>query len=239
MPSSPATLARPQVLPSPSCFSLALLPVLYPTSLTHTLTQIDPSNLSSPDCLAPHAQKADMLKGQDPQGIPWSNLDTSRIEYRKSRLLNYLNYENLPTEQRQASAGELEAEISAHAVSADHQFYEFENNERQLRSSIVHFQLRNLVWATSPHDVFVTHVNEIAHYSYHTEKITPVLSLEGLQLCLGRVQISTMAVQDSLCIAGSFYGDIVCIRVASDLEAAEGKSECCGELLFCDRCASP
>ena len=112
--------------------------------------------------------------GLDPQGIPWNNLDTSRVEYRKSRLENYMNYENLRPEQRPASAAALQAEISSHHVESDAQFFEFESNERQLRSSIVHFQLRNLVWSTSSHDVLVTHINEIVHYGYHSEKATPV-----------------------------------------------------------------
>jgi len=112
--------------------------------------------------------------GLDPQGIPWNNLDTSRVEYRKSRLENYMNYENLRPEQRPASAAALQAEISSHHVESDAQFFEFESNERQLRSSIVHFQLRNLVWSTSSHDVLVTHINEIVHYGYHSGKATPV-----------------------------------------------------------------
>lgn len=32
------------------------------------------------------------------------------------------------------------------------------------------------MWATSSHDVLVTHGNEIVHYGYHTEKTTPVSS---------------------------------------------------------------
>jgi hypothetical protein len=119
--------------------------------------------------------------GLDPQGIPWNNLDTSRVEYRKSRLENYMNYENLRPEQRPASAAALQAEISSHHVGSDAQFFEFESNERQLRSSIVHFQLRNLVWSTSSHDVLVTHINEIVHYGYHSEKTTPVSAKPPLE----------------------------------------------------------
>mmetsp|Transcript_10618 Transcript_10618/g.21014 ORF Transcript_10618/g.21014 Transcript_10618/m.21014 type:complete len:449 (-) Transcript_10618:78-1424(-) len=179
--------------------------------------------------------REDVLKGQDPQGIPWSTLDTSRAEYRQNRLHNYMNYENLRDDQAPASKQALEEEINAHAVRQDAEMFEFENNERLLRSSIVHFQLRNLVWATSSHDVFVTHVNEIVHYSYHTERTTPVLSLERLQMSLGRMQISTMAVEESTCIAGSFYGDIVCVRVPHHMSSVEGSRESRGELLFCDR----
>ena len=62
-----------------------------------------------------------------------------------------------------------------------------------------------------------------------------VLSLEGLQLSLGRVQISTMAVMDDICVAGSFYGDIVCTRVPHNLSGAEKEAGCGSELLFCDR----
>jgi hypothetical protein len=39
------------------------------------------------------------------QGIPWSTLGTSRAEYRKQRLQQYRNYENLDEEQRSEDGG--------------------------------------------------------------------------------------------------------------------------------------
>ncbi len=52
-----------------------------------------------------------------------------------------MNYENLRADQRPMSGDVLQAEIKAHPVNRDTQIFEFENNERQLRSSIVHFQV--------------------------------------------------------------------------------------------------
>eukprot|EP00286_Rhodomonas_abbreviata_P000792 CAMPEP_0181288738 /NCGR_PEP_ID=MMETSP1101-20121128/501_1 /TAXON_ID=46948 /ORGANISM="Rhodomonas abbreviata, Strain Caron Lab Isolate" /LENGTH=436 /DNA_ID=CAMNT_0023392897 /DNA_START=226 /DNA_END=1536 /DNA_ORIENTATION=- len=179
--------------------------------------------------------KEDVMKGKDPQGIPWHELDTTREEYRKNRLRTYMNYENLNDEQRPVPAGMLALEIARHRVSQKGEYYTFESNERRLKSSIVHFQLRNLVWATTSHDVFVTHGNDIFHYSYVSEEITPILRLEGPQLSVGRVQISTMSVHGSTCLAGGFYGDMICVRIPADLRSAAGASDSCGEVLFCER----
>jgi hypothetical protein len=103
----------------------------------------------------------------------------------------------------------------------------------------VHFQLRNLVCATTGHDVFVTHASDIQHYSYLTEQSTPVLSLHQLTLC--RVQVSTMCVRGSIVLAGGFYGDMVCVRVPGDMreaQAAAAKGGSCGEVVFCERVTS-
>jgi len=179
--------------------------------------------------------KEDVLKGKDMQGIPWAELDTTREEYRSSRLRTYMNYENLNDEQRPVPAASLQLEFARHKVQYKGQYYGFENNERRLKSSIVHFQLRNLVWATTPHDVFVTHGNDIFHYSYVSDDLTPILRLEGPQLSVGRVQISTMSVHGSTCLAGGFYGDMICIRIPADLRSPGGGEESCGEVLFCER----
>ena len=143
----------------------------------------------------PHPSRAWLLSlaagDQDAFLFPWSVVKPDGTqaafwcaqEYRESRLHNYMNYENLTEHQVQSSRQALEEEINAHPVSQDAEMFAFENNERLLRSSIVHFQLRNLVWATSSHDVFVTHVNEIVHYSYHTERTTPVTRPECQRPC--------------------------------------------------------
>jgi hypothetical protein len=98
-----------------------------------------------------------------PQGIPWSTLGTSRAEYRKLRLEQYRNYENLDEEQRSEdgrTVTSMQQEVAQHKVNyeRERQYYTFESNERLVPSRIVHFQLRNLVWATTAHDVYVAQV---------------------------------------------------------------------------------
>ena len=41
------------------------------------------------------------------------------------------------------------------------------------------FQLRNLVWAASPHDVYVMHHYTVNHWSPLSKKPTQVLNLTG------------------------------------------------------------
>mmetsp|Transcript_23872 Transcript_23872/g.35060 ORF Transcript_23872/g.35060 Transcript_23872/m.35060 type:complete len:438 (+) Transcript_23872:123-1436(+) len=162
--------------------------------------------------------KEDVLRGLDPQGIPWSTLGTSRAEYRKQRLNQYRNYENLDEAQRsEVSASSLQHDVSQHNVKhvdCNNSYYSFEKNERLVPSRIVHFQLRNLVWATTSHDVFVAQAHEILHYNYLTGQLTEILKpmQDKGKLQTGRLQISTMCVHKSVCIAGGFYGDMVCVR---------------------------
>ncbi|WOL06390.1 WD repeat-containing protein [Canna indica] len=47
-----------------------------------------------------------------------------------------------------------------HPTEKGAMYYEFWQNTRSVKSTILHFQLRNLVWATSKHDVYL-----MAHYS--------------------------------------------------------------------------
>lgn len=39
---------------------------------------------------------ADARKGKDIQGIPWERLSVTREKYRKTRIEQYKNYENVP-----------------------------------------------------------------------------------------------------------------------------------------------
>jgi len=79
------------------------------------------------------------------------------------------------------------------------------------------------VWATTGHDVYVTHGNEILHYSYVTRVLTPVLRLDSLPVAGGRLQISTMCVHESVCVAGGFYGDVACVRIPPDVASGPGR----------------
>ena len=47
----------------------------------------------------------------------------------------------------------------------------------------MHFQLRNLVWATSKHDVYVAHNNCVHHWSPVTQRASEVRAQSRAQLC--------------------------------------------------------
>lgn len=160
---------------------------------------------------------AQARRGKDIQGIPWDRLQFTREKYRETRLQQYKNYVNLLQ-----PLDELEKECKM--VEKEKEFYHFRHNTRSVKSTIVHFQLRNLVWATSKHDVYLMHSYSVMHWSPLTRKGTEVLNVAGpvvpvlegqrtpwpYQHGLGRVQISTMCVKRNLLVAGGFQGEMVC-----------------------------
>mmetsp|Transcript_39648 Transcript_39648/g.64310 ORF Transcript_39648/g.64310 Transcript_39648/m.64310 type:complete len:524 (+) Transcript_39648:196-1767(+) len=164
--------------------------------------------------------------GRDIQGIPWRELLFTRDQYRETRLGQYKNYQNLTN--REGHDEHRAQEIIR--ARKDGQFFSFFHNTRQLRCSIIHFQLRNLVWATSPHDVYTMYNHTISRYSPLTRQSVPVLQFTGAHFGLGapadtahshshrtndvlmmqRVQISTIVVRGNILIAGGFAGELVC-----------------------------
>ncbi|KAL0864145.1 hypothetical protein Bca101_043263 [Brassica carinata] len=100
-------------------------------------------------------------------------------------------------------------------------FYDFWRNSRSIKSSILHFQLRNLVWETSKHDVYLMSQFLVSHYSTLTYGKHEVLnvqghvspsekhpgsSLEGFT----KTQVSTLALKDKFLVAGGFQGELIC-----------------------------
>lgn len=97
----------------------------------------------------------------------------------------------------------------------DGEFYQFARNTRHVKSTIVHFQLRNLVWATGPHDVYTLHRCTVRHYDCLARRSSVALDLSGDSNGVGRVQVSTLCVKEGILAAGGFGGEIVCRSVGS------------------------
>ncbi|XP_062188997.1 uncharacterized WD repeat-containing protein C2A9.03-like isoform X3 [Phragmites australis] len=79
--------------------------------------------------------------------------------------------------------------------------------------------LRDLVWATSKHDIYMTHNYSMMHWSSLLQRGKEVLNVVGHVFPkqkvhgarpLSRMQISTMAVKDNLVVAGGFRGELIC-----------------------------
>ncbi|XP_015959157.1 uncharacterized WD repeat-containing protein C2A9.03 isoform X2 [Arachis duranensis] len=157
---------------------------------------------------------AEARKGKDIQGIPWDRLSISREKYRQTRLEQYKNYENIP------QSGEL-SEKECRPTDKGGRFYDFWQNTRSVKSTILHFQLRNLVWSTSKHDVYLVSHYSIVHWSSLHSKRSEILNVQGhvapcekhpgsLLEGFTQTQISTLAVRDNLLIAGGFQGELIC-----------------------------
>ncbi|KAL2473572.1 Transducin/WD40 repeat-like superfamily protein [Forsythia ovata] len=157
---------------------------------------------------------AEARRGKDIQGIPWERLSISREKYRQTRLEQYKNYENIP----QSGEGSVKECKPTRKGGA---YYEFQQNTRSVKSTILHFQLRNLIWSTSKHDVYLMSHYVIMHWSSLTSKKTEVLNVSGhvaprekhpgsLLEGFTQTQVSTLAVRDNLLIAGGFQGELIC-----------------------------
>ncbi|KAL8148800.1 putative WD repeat-containing protein C2A9.03 [Apium graveolens] len=153
-------------------------------------------------------------RGKDIQGIPWERLSITREKYRQTRLEQYKNYENIP---QSGQGAEKECKITKKGGL----FYEFRRNSRSVRSTIHHFQLRNLVWATSKHDVYLMSHFSVIHWSSLACNKSEVLNVSGhvapcekhpgsLLEGFTQTQVSTLAVKDNLLVAGGFQGELIC-----------------------------
>ncbi|CAE5959371.1 unnamed protein product [Arabidopsis arenosa] len=156
--------------------------------------------------------------GKDIQGIQWEGFKYTRDEFRETRLIQYENFVNILTP---SSREKLDKEHRK--VEKGKNFYEFQFNTRLVTSTIVHFQLelRNLVWATSKHDVYLMQNYSLMHWSSLLQRgkevvnvarsVTPTQKLPGLfSEPLSRVQVSSMAVKENLILLGGFNGELLC-----------------------------
>ncbi|MCD7459106.1 hypothetical protein HAX54_040106 [Datura stramonium] len=157
---------------------------------------------------------AEARRGRDIQGIPWERLSITREKYRQTRLEQYKNYENIP------QSGEA-SEKDCKATKKDVSYYDFRRNSRSVKSTILHFQLRNLVWATSKHDVYLMSHFSVIHWSSLTCSKSEVLNVSGhvapcekhpgsLLEGFTQTQVSTLTVKDKLLVAGGFQGELIC-----------------------------
>ncbi|KAL9237865.1 hypothetical protein vseg_012362 [Gypsophila vaccaria] len=157
---------------------------------------------------------ANARQGKDIQGIPWDRLNITREKYRLTRLEQYKNYENVP------SSGEtVEKEWKSKEKGGN--YYNFFYNSRMVKPTILHFQLRNLIWASSKHDVYLMSNYQVMHWSSLSRNLTEVINFAehvspsekhkgNLVEGFTQTQISTLAVKDKLMVAGGFQGELVC-----------------------------
>uniref|UniRef100_A0A2P2LD51 WD-40 repeat family protein n=3 Tax=Rhizophora mucronata TaxID=61149 RepID=A0A2P2LD51_RHIMU len=160
---------------------------------------------------------AQARRGKDIQGIPWDRLSITREKYRQTRLEQYKNYENIPY------SGE-DSGKDCKASKKGGLYYEFRSNSRSVKPTVLHFQLRNLVWATTKHDVYLMSHFSVVHWSSLTCGRSEVLDVSGhvapsekhprslLEGFTG-TKISTLAVRDKFLVAGGFQGELICKRL--------------------------
>ncbi|XP_062115585.1 uncharacterized WD repeat-containing protein C2A9.03-like isoform X2 [Humulus lupulus] len=152
--------------------------------------------------------------GQDILGIPWDKFNKNREQYRQRRLEVYKNYENIPFSGERVRN---DSKITEKGLI----YYEFKRNAPLVKPNILHFQLRNLVWATSKCDVYLNQSKSIVHWSSLTSSRSEVLNLSrhvapsekhpgSLLEGFKKTFISTIAVKDKLLVVGGYQGELIC-----------------------------
>ncbi|KAJ7957303.1 WD40 repeat [Quillaja saponaria] len=160
---------------------------------------------------------AQARQGKDIQGIQWDRLNITRENYRLTRLEQYRNYENIP------SSGET-VDKECKQLEKGGNYYEFFHNTRLVKPTILHFQLRNLVWATSKHDVYLISNYSVMHWSSLSGNLSEVINFAGhvapverhagnLLEGFAQAQISTLTVKEKFLVAGGFHGELTCKRL--------------------------
>ncbi|KAL4309570.1 hypothetical protein GQ457_01G050020 [Hibiscus cannabinus] len=161
---------------------------------------------------------AEVRIGKDIQGIPWERYSPREVE-RKYRLDYYrLEYdENYRSVPNSGEASGQDCKITKKGAP----LYDFRHNSRGVKSPILHFQLRNLVWATTKHDVYLASRYFVQHWSSLRQMKHTVLDVIGhvvpsenrpgnLMQGFTKTKISTLAIKNRLLILGGCQGELIC-----------------------------
>ncbi|KAI8904107.1 hypothetical protein EDD86DRAFT_249989 [Gorgonomyces haynaldii] len=130
----------------------------------------------------------------DMQRFHWPTTEgQSRQEFRTYRTQNYQSYRN------------IEGPVLQHP--------KFESNHNE-KSEIMHFQLRNLIRATSKNCVYYSAAEVIKHWNPVTRDSEDVVDF--LQVGSGDSRVCTLDAKENVLIAGGFSGDYV-IKTPTEL----------------------
>lgn len=160
---------------------------------------------------------AEARRGKDIQGIPWHTMNITRQKYRENRIKRYDSHRDVP----QSEMGMIQLYKTCKKIQKGGNFYVFQNNTRSVKPTYAHFQLSNLVWATSKHDVYLSSDYSIIYWSALSRKGTEVLDVVGHIVAsefhqeaaidgFRVVDITSMAAKDDLLVVGGYEGELIC-----------------------------
>ncbi|KAI3506801.1 hypothetical protein L1887_21365 [Cichorium endivia] len=111
-------------------------------------------------------------RGKEIQGIPWEILNITTESYTQTKLEQYRNYENILL-----SGDAVDKKCKQKQKGGN--YYEFSHNIILVNPTIFHFQVTNLVWANSKHDVYLMSNNSIMHWSSLSFNLTEILNFSA------------------------------------------------------------
>jgi hypothetical protein len=174
---------------------------------------------------------AEQLEKQDKdiQGIPWATTPWTRSTYREKRNADYSSYYNRESEVKAAEAIIKSQCLDSHLCSQTTARYTFYRNWRRVRPTIVHFQLRNLLWPVTSHQILYVCANRIMQWHNQSRKIEPRVVLDLRQaenirtvttaprvpgslnprIGIDSMSVCTLCAKYGVLAAGGFGGELV------------------------------
>ncbi|RKP08062.1 WD40-repeat-containing domain protein [Thamnocephalis sphaerospora] len=152
--------------------------------------------------------QADVARGVDMQGIDWNRMPMSREMSRQFREQHITHRHNIGGMSKMADE-------KIDSIRPDGDFYRFSNSYLTERCKIMHFQLRNLLWASSRNDVYYACDTRVRHWNPILREARTALGakLETTEQPAGHIRTSTMCCRDNILFAGGFYGDYCCRKL--------------------------
>lgn len=148
--------------------------------------------------------RRDIGKGYDMQGYNWSGHEIQKTLYRNYRRQIYPQYQSIPHDVQAVRN-------LANCIDNGMEWFKFRYSvlSKEYKCRVNHFQLRDLVWASSSYDVYYCHMDG-AVYRWNPWLRSRELVLGGRQMP-SKFKLSAMCVDQGVVFAGDYEGRY-CIR---------------------------
>ncbi|OZJ04177.1 hypothetical protein BZG36_02178 [Bifiguratus adelaidae] len=199
-------------------------PSIYPTD------DEEPRDTYSEYEAATEIFEEDVERGDDLQGIFWESLPFSRERYQETSIQKHCKRFDLELAKRRLRFHTVSIVDACRKKISDMiylkditplseigHYYKFKYNNLKVKCSYVHFQLRNLLAATSKNSVYYTYANQVRMWSPQSRTSNIVMDLDNLHFPL---HITTMACGLGVCMTGSFDGTYACHRLDAPSDVA-------------------
>lgn len=170
-------------------------------------------------CLAElHCNVAEYEDGRDLQGIDWDGVPQTLQQLRETKAAQQANFLENP--------GVIQsARRNVHPVQKDAILYPFHSFRQNPHHDILHFQLRNLLCATSAFEFYYFSRHCIKRYNSLNGRSREVLNLRNSTRVesgsIGAMAVSTFTIKDGLLAVGGIAGELLVKQINGEVYFAE------------------
>jgi DNA-binding beta-propeller fold protein YncE len=156
----------------------------------------------------------DQLRGDecDMQGINWALRRTTRSAVRKKRIA---------FEEARLNPAVKAVRQNMVRTPNTESYFSFKRNDAVHQASVPHFQLRNLMAATSRHSIFYADRDVVMRTDSESTPANVVMDLTKEHTEAGKFQITTLAASDEVLIVGGFEGEYAFTGLSANRSTAQ------------------